>query len=51
MYSCEYTSSFPGLRPRIWPHLLHLVTNGNVGQAPHGNSSTGTTVRNLQKRN
>ena len=25
---------FPGLRPRIWPHLLGLVTNGNVGQAP-----------------
>ena len=25
---------FPGLRPRIWPHLLRLVTNGNVGQAP-----------------
>ena len=24
----------PGLRPRIWPHLLRLVTNGNVGQAP-----------------
>ena len=27
---------FPGLRPRIWPHLLRLVTNGNVGQAPGG---------------
>ena len=27
---------FPGLRPRIWPHLLRLVTNGNVGQAPSG---------------
>jgi hypothetical protein len=26
--------SASGLRPRIWPHLLHLVTNGNVGQAP-----------------
>src|SRR5207302_3704806 len=25
---------FPGLRPRIWPHLLGPVTNGNVGQAP-----------------
>jgi hypothetical protein len=25
---------FLGLRPRIWPHLLRLVTNGNVGQAP-----------------
>jgi hypothetical protein len=25
---------FPGLRPRIWPHLLRLVTKGNVGQAP-----------------
>ena len=25
---------FPGLRPCIWPHLLRLVTNGNVGQAP-----------------
>jgi hypothetical protein len=25
---------FPGLRPRIWPHLLRLVTNGNVGQTP-----------------
>ena len=25
---------FPGLRPRIWPHLLRLVTNGNVEQAP-----------------
>ena len=25
---------FPGLRPRIWPPLLRLVTNGNVGQAP-----------------
>ena len=25
---------FPGLRPRIWPHLLRLVTNGNIGQAP-----------------
>ena len=25
---------FQGLRPRIWPHLLRLVTNGNVGQAP-----------------
>jgi hypothetical protein len=25
---------FPGLRPRIWPHLVRLVTNGNVGQAP-----------------
>ena len=23
---------FPGLRPRIWPHLLRLVANGNVGQ-------------------
>jgi exopolyphosphatase/guanosine-5'-triphosphate,3'-diphosphate pyrophosphatase len=27
---------FPGLRPRIWPQLLRLVTNGNVGQAPSG---------------
>ena len=27
---------FPGLRPRIWSHLLRLVTNGNVGQAPSG---------------
>ena len=26
--------SASGLRPRIWPHLLRLVTNGNVGQAP-----------------
>jgi len=26
---------FPGLRPRIWPHLLRLVTNGNVGQTPN----------------
>jgi hypothetical protein len=26
---------FPGLRPRVWPHLLHLVTNSNVGQAPN----------------
>jgi hypothetical protein len=26
--------SISGLRPRIWPHLLRLVTNGNVGQAP-----------------
>jgi subtilisin family serine protease len=25
---------FPGLRPCVWPHLLRLVTNGNVGQAP-----------------
>ena len=25
---------FPSLRPRIWPHLLCLVTKGNVGQAP-----------------
>jgi plastocyanin len=25
---------FQGLRPCIWPHLLRLVTNGNVGQAP-----------------
>ena len=25
---------FPGLRPCTWPHLLRLVTNGNVGQAP-----------------
>ncbi len=25
---------FPGLRPRSWPHLLRLVTNGTVGQAP-----------------
>jgi hypothetical protein len=23
-----------GLSPRIWPHLLRLVTNGNGGQAP-----------------
>ena len=28
---------FPGLRPRIWPHLPRLVTNGNVGQAPNQN--------------
>jgi Protein of unknown function (DUF3108) len=28
---------FPGLRPRIWPHLLRLVTNGNIGQAPGNN--------------
>jgi hypothetical protein len=27
---------FPSLRPRIWPHLLRLVTNGNVGKAPSG---------------
>ena len=26
MYSSEYTSGFPGLRPCIWPHLLRLVT-------------------------
>jgi len=26
--------SASGLRLRIWPHLLRLVTNGNVGQAP-----------------
>src|SRR5580765_931421 len=25
---------FPGLRPRIWPRLLRLVTSGNVGAAP-----------------
>jgi len=25
---------FLGLRPRIWPHLIRLVANGNVGQAP-----------------
>ena len=25
---------FPGLRPLIWPHLLRLVTNANVRQAP-----------------
>jgi plastocyanin len=25
---------FPSLRPCIWPHLLRLVTNTNVGQAP-----------------
>ena len=30
---------FRGLRPRIWPHLLRLVTNGNVGQAPSPPSS------------
>jgi len=28
----------PGADPRIWPHLLRLVTNGNVGQAPSQNS-------------
>ncbi len=22
------------MRPCTWPHLLHLVTNGNVGQTP-----------------
>ena len=26
--------SASGLRPRIWPHLLRLVTNSNIGQAP-----------------
>jgi len=26
--------SASGLAPLIWPHLLRLVTNGNVGQAP-----------------
>src|SRR5467141_2727819 len=25
---------FSGLWPRIWPHLLRLITNSNVGQAP-----------------
>lgn len=25
---------FPDLPPCIWPHLLRLVTNGNVGQTP-----------------
>ena len=25
---------FQGLRLRIWPHLLRLAPNGNVGQAP-----------------
>ena len=25
---------FPGLRPCISPHLLRLVTNSHVGQAP-----------------
>ena len=28
---------FPGLGPRIWPHLPRLVTTGNVGQAPSQN--------------
>jgi hypothetical protein len=26
MYSSEYTSGFPDLRPRIWPHILRLAT-------------------------
>ncbi len=30
---------FSGLRPRIWPHLLRLVTNPNVGQAPDNRPS------------
>ena len=30
---------FPGLRPSSWPHLLRLVTNGIVGQAPSNLSS------------
>ena len=25
---------FPGLRPHIWTHLVRLVTNDNIGQAP-----------------
>ena len=28
---------FPNLQPRIWPHLLRLVTNGNVGQVSSNN--------------
>ena len=26
--------SVSDLRPRIWPQVLRLVTNGDVGQAP-----------------
>ena len=33
---------FPGLRPRIWPHPLRLVTKGNVGQAPRNNKPANT---------
>jgi hypothetical protein len=28
------------LRPRIWPHLLRLATNGHGGQAPTGGKVT-----------
>jgi len=38
---------FPGLRPRIWPHLLRLVTNGNVGQAPSLNHSRSRDIHDL----
>jgi len=34
MYSSEYASGFSVLRPGIWPHLIRLVTNGNVRQVP-----------------
>jgi hypothetical protein len=27
IYSSQYTSGFCDLQPRIWPHLLRLVTN------------------------
>ena len=38
---------FPGLRPRIWPHLLRLVTNGNIGQAPGLNHRRSLHIHDL----
>ena len=33
------------LRPRIWSHLLRLVMNGNVRQAPSGGRTKGALHR------
>ena len=42
---------FPGLRPRIWSHLLRLVTNGNVGQAPCEKNQSHSAHKQLRTSN